>query len=161
MTKPAFDLVCMSYPTRARLPQKALYTELGYPDRAVSLYWQNTCAVRVSMALVKAGLQIPGQTIVKAGKLRGRRIEHNVVKLAHYLARKELLGPPEQFASASEARSSIQGEGRKGIVAYFKLNGPTDSQNHIDVVGPGAGGYAECGSGCYWGSVSAWFWPLH
>jgi len=108
------------------------------------------------MALVKAGLQIPGQTIVKAGKLRGRRIEHNVVKLAHYLARKELLGPSKRFASASEARSSIQGEGRKGIVAYFKLNGPTDSQNHIDVVGPGAGGYAECGSGCYWGSVSAW-----
>jgi len=40
MTKPAFDLVRMGYPTRARLPQKALYTELGYPDRTVSLYWQ-------------------------------------------------------------------------------------------------------------------------
>ena len=37
MTKPAFDLVRMSYPTRARLPQKALYTELGYPDRAADI----------------------------------------------------------------------------------------------------------------------------
>lgn len=158
MSRPTFAAVRSGYPQKRLVSQHALYTELGYPDRAVGMAWVNTCAIRVSVALVRAGLRLQGQTTIKAGAHKGLKIEHNVRRLANHLALK--LGPPEKYKGSKASKAAIAEKGRKGIVAFFRLYGVNDEQNHIDVVGPGAGGYAECSSDCYWGAMETWFWPL-
>lgn len=157
--KLSYASVRSKYQRNKDLDTPMLYTAIGYPEHANSIYWENTCAIRLSLALIKAGIPLPaGHMAVKAGPNKGMRIEQNVARLAGYLSKKGVLGEPEKYKSATQLRSKL-GQ-RRGIVAFFSLLGGTDRQNHIDLVAPGDSGYHECASACYWGASNAWFWPL-
>jgi hypothetical protein len=68
-----------------------------------------------------------------------------------------MLGQPEKYGAANMERGIGS---RTGIVSFFKLIPGMFNNGHIDVVSPAYGGIGKCGSGCYWESAEAWFWPL-
>lgn len=154
--KPSFGVLWASYPRKPVYDQVKLFNEIGWADKIGNGNFENTCAIRVSVALNKAGISIPGRLAAEGGKLKGRRIETSSKILANILKRK--WGNPEVYKGNNEARRGL-GQ-RTGVIAFFHLHGPTDSQGHIDLVTPGNGGFNECAGACYFDAVEIWFWPL-
>lgn len=156
--KPSFAVLERHYPRKSRVSTTELFNDIGWGDLATNPNFANTCAVRLSVALVKSGVDIPGRMKVESGPYKGKRIETGQSLLSHALARGALLGPPEKFGR-SKAEMAI-GQ-RRGIVSFWRLYPDlNDNQGHIDIVSPAAGGVAMCGTDCYWGSGEVWFWPL-
>jgi hypothetical protein len=140
-----------------------LYQSIGYPENMANANFANTCAVRMSLALLGAGFPNPGHYPVKAGKYKGRMIETQQRKLSNFLARQ--LGEPEKYKDGQAAQKAIGT--RHGIISFFQLHGPSDRQGHIAIVALDKWGYYRCGrenpdspTSCYWDSVEVWFWPL-
>lgn len=162
MTKPIYAVLVASYPRKpahgaSGLDTAALYESIGHPEYAHNMYMENTCAVRVSLALLGAGVEItPGHMTVKAGKFAGRRIEQGQARLSEFLRKR--LGEPERFASGYQASTRI-GQ-RRGIASFFHLNSGADPQGHIDLVEPATMGELQCAGACYWSAAEVWFWPL-
>jgi hypothetical protein len=163
MTRPLYASLSANYPKKPKqagdggMDAAALYQSIGHPEYADNMYMQNTCAVRVSMALLGAGIQpAPGHMTVQAGKFKGQRIEQSQRRLSAFLERR--LGKPEVYTSGYEAGQKIGR--RRGIVSFFHLNSATDDQGHIDLVEPAAGDALQCMGSCYWSAHQVWFWPL-
>lgn len=118
---------------------------------------ENTCATRVSIALLAAGIgPAPGNLTVRSGRFAGQRIETNQKALSKFLARR--LGHPEVYKNGYEAWSKIRP--RRGIVSFMGIYGRGSTQGHIDLVEPSAMSDLQCASACYWSSAEVWFWPL-
>ena len=157
MTAISYEVVWANYPRKKDISGDALYVSIGRPEYAGNPYMENTCAVRVSLALVAAGVKItPGHMEVKAGRFKGKQLEQGVARLSAFLTRR--LGAPEKYKSGNAARSGI-GQ-RRGVMSFFQLNGPTDTQGHIDLVAPDEWNTLLCAGVCYWSAVEFWFWPL-
>ena len=161
--KVPFATVKMHFPDRLNVSAEELYHWIGYPENIGNDNFANTCAIRLSLALLGAGFPNPGMWPIRAGKHKNRMIETRQRKLSNWLVRH--LGQPEKFKSGHEAKSMIGS--RNGIISFFKLNGPTDNQGHIDIVMLDRwGSYLRCNNdnrdqgSCYWGAVEIWFWPL-
>jgi hypothetical protein len=163
--RPPYAVLAAAYP-RKKGPQAmdaaALYTSIGHPEYASTYEMQNTCAVRVSIALLAAGIQpFPGHMTVKAGKFTGKRIEQSQKRLSEFLAKR--LGAPEVYKNGYNAWRKIRP--RRGIVSFYHINGGDwDPQGHIDLVGPARANDVmydlQCAMSCYWSSAEVWFWPL-
>lgn len=156
--KPAFVLVKQNFPLRARLPRVPLLTSIGWTDVLTNPAFNDTCAVRISIALVSSGVALPGARMtINAGPLKGKRIEPGQGKLSYLL--KRLWGKPEVFKSESAARDGI-GK-RSGVVSFFRIHGggPADG-GHIDLVCPTLTRFSECATSCYFEALEIWFWPL-
>lgn len=143
--------------------REELFQFIGRPELIPDGNFYNTCAIRLSLALVAAGLPNPGVWPVMRGKYKGRMLETKQRKLSQWLVR--YLGQPEKYKSGREAEEKIGS--RHGIISFFQLHGPTDHQGHIDIVMMDRWGrYLRCGNesdnagGCYWSAVEVWFWPL-
>ena len=158
MKKTPFSLVQSSYPSRVSTPKDLLYASIGYPELSAKMEWDNTCAVRVSLALLGAGVNVPGHMTIKAGRFKGRTFQPGQAKLSAFLARSDNLGAPEKFNSSVEALIGVRG--RRGIISFIGLHGPSDQQGHIDIVSPDHYGDPGCGNSCYWGAREVWFWPM-
>ena len=157
MNRVSYDALQANYPRKPEISGDALYESIGHPEYAHNAYMENTCAVRVSMALVGAGVRIaPGHMNIKAGKFKGKRLEQGQARLSEFLAR--IWGIPEKYLDANAARVAIGT--RRGVISFFKLLGPTDSQGHIDLVAPKEWATLQCAGSCYWSAVEIWFWPL-
>lgn len=144
------------FPTRTAVGQRRLYELIGHPDKGIDARWQNTCAVRLSLALVRSGMTIqPGFLAIQAGPYKGKRIESRQLQLSLFLRR--AWGMPETY-TGDTARHGI-GQ-RHGVVSFFRLYGGSDRQGHIDLVDPDRWGDASCADDCYWSSTQVWFWPL-
>jgi hypothetical protein len=78
-----------------------LWQWLGYPENIQNFNFSNTCAVRMSLALLGAGFPSPGTYPVKAGKYKGKSIETRQRKLSNWLVAH--LGQPEKYRSGSQA----------------------------------------------------------
>ena len=154
----SYAALVANYPKKSVLAGAQLYESIGHPELSQNMYWQNTCAVRLSLALIAAGMSVPGHMKILAGRFKGRQFQPGQFKLSKYLARPTVLGKPEKFEGGYAASKAIGC--RKGIISVFKLYGPTDTQGHIDIVGPSADGQPLCAMSCYWGAVEVWFWPL-
>jgi hypothetical protein len=154
----------MHFPDTQSVPPEELYQWIGYPENIENPNFFNTCAIRLSLALLGAGFPNPGAWPVKAGKYKGRAIETKQRKLANWLVRQ--LGQPEKFKSGQEAEAKIAA--RRGIVSFFNIYGDSNAQGHITIVAKDSWGlYIRCGqeidgtaTGCYWSSKEVWFWPL-
>lgn len=154
--KPSFSVLKQNYPLKKEVDRAVLFKEIGWHDLIDNPNFTNTCAIRVSVALLRSGVPIPGQIPIKAGPLKGKMIETMQWKLSRALVK--ILGKPEKFNTERTAERGI-GE-RTGIASFFVLHpGINDTSGHIDIVFPG-NGYTECGTGCYWSSKEVWFWPL-
>lgn len=136
--------------------------EMKVPYAVLRMHFPDTdtCAVRMSLALLGAGFLSPGTYPVKAGKYKGKAIETRQRKLSNWLVHH--LGEPERYKSGMQAQQAIGA--RRGIISFFQLHGPTDQQGHIAVVAKDQWQTFRCGpeyersaTGCFWDAVEIWF----
>lgn len=154
----------MHFPDTASVPPEELYQWIGYPENVNNPNFQNTCAIRMSLALLGAGYPNPGKWPIKAGKYKGRFIETRQRALSAWLTKQ--IGAPEKYSSGQEAEQKIAA--RRGIVSFFHIYGTEAQQGHIAIVAKDRWGqYTRCGNeidgtptGCYWLSREVWFWPM-
>jgi hypothetical protein len=164
MKAPPFASLRMHFPDVLNVGKAEIFHWIGYPENIPDANFDNTCAIRLSLALLGAGFPNPGTYPVRAGKYKGRAIETKQRKLSHWLAQQ--LGQPAKYKGGPAAKDGIGA--RHGIISFFKLHGQTDNQGHIDIVMQDRWGYYRCGHenedskiySCYWDSVDVWFWPL-
>lgn len=114
----------------------------------------NTCATRVSLALLKTGISFAGRLPVKAGPYKGKKVETGAKLLADQLMRPDVFGRPELF-KPSEFLSKVGS--RKGVVLFWKITGY--GGGHIDLIDIQSK-VAVCNSACYFQSKEIWFWEL-
>jgi hypothetical protein len=157
MSRPPFAIVSAAFPRKDKVSMPALYESIGHPEYATDGRMVNTCAVRMSMALVAAGVPIsPGNITVQAGKNAGRRLESGQARLAKVLQR--LWGAPERYHSGPAARKAVAG--RRGVISFHHLWNAADPQGHIHLASPDRWGDVECADDYYGKSTDVWFWPL-
>jgi hypothetical protein len=158
-----FEVVRAHFPDTVSISREELLQWIGRGDLIEDINFSNTCAIRLSMALLGAGFPNPGAWPVLGGKFKGRAIETKQRKLSNWLVYH--LGQPEKYAGGAAAQKGIGA--RHGVVSFFQLHGPSDNQGHIDIVMMDRWNkYQRCGNnnddagGCYWDSFEVWFWPL-
>jgi hypothetical protein len=154
--KPPFHMVHLHYPKVGK--REELYPLIGWADLVNNPAFLDTCAIRMSMGLLGAGVTLPSARMVaNAGPLKGKRIEPGQARLSGILER--IWGKPEVFRDSQAANAGI--DGRSGVASFFRIHGggPRDG-GHIDLIWPGAGGFLQCARSCYFGAVEIWFWPL-
>lgn len=154
--KPLFSAMKANHMGRRFVPPQ-VYDAIGHSELALDPAWHNTCAVRMSIALVGAGIKIrtgPARLRINAGPHKGEQIEPSQKVLSDYLLR--VLGKPEKYASGGEAQNRIGW--RHGIISFFSIHGTR--QGHIDLVSVEEWGSMQCSVSCYWDSREVWFWEL-
>jgi hypothetical protein len=154
MSAPLFAVLKANHMGRDfRAPQ--VYEAIGHPGMEEQPGWGNTCAIRMSIALIAAGIKIhPGRLRIKAGRFIGEMVEPGQHRLSEYLV--HVIGKPERYRSSEEARNTIAR--RHGIISFFSLHGT--GQGHIDLVSVHDWPEFQCSGSCYWDSKEVWFWPL-
>ena len=139
--KPNFKLMWSSYPT-AQFP-------CNETIRGGGLAWQNQCAIRLSIALEKAGLSLKtyNEHTCKHGHARGAEPLANHLHYAIFWPKK-LLSP---------ATAEKQLNGKQGIVFFKDLKGFRGGRgDHIDLWN---GSISK--TGVYFGICKqVWFWEL-
>jgi hypothetical protein len=136
---------------------ETLYSELGYDQKALikqNSGYKNTCATRMSLALIKSGVSFHGRLTIKGGQHKGRTFEPGAKLLADQLAKPHALGKPQVF-TAGDAAAKLAG--KKGVVFFWKIDGY--GGGHIDVIESTNSAHV-CNSACYFASKEVWFWPL-
>lgn len=162
--KVPYAVLRMHFPDSDSVGRDELYQWIGRPENTNDPNFENTCAIRMSLALLGAGFPNPGAYPVKAGKYKGRAIETRQRYLSTWLVRH--LGEPEKYASGTDAEAKVGS--RHGIVSFFSIYGDQRTQGHISIIAKDRWGYyLRCGNeidgtatGCYWSSREVWFWPL-
>lgn len=155
--KPTFSTVKANFYPSQKVNQAKLFEEIGWSDLVGKPAYVNTCAIRMSLALIKSGMTIPGRMRIKNGRHKGALIEPGQAKLSSTLTRPVYLGEPEKFTRL-DAQDGIGM--RNGIVSFFDVNSMVETaQGHIDLVSQSAG-RALCGTNCFWLAKQVWFWPL-
>lgn len=137
--------------------EEELYSLLGYDLdklRKQDPGYANTCAVRMSYALIASGVQFSGRLKIKAGPYQGRMLEPGAKLLADQLAKPSLFGRPE-LINPSGAVPRLTG--RKGVILFWKITGY--GGGHIDLIEASSTAQV-CNSACYFSSKEIWFWPL-
>ena len=135
----------------------SLYKEIGYGYQDLIQQnpgYVNTCAVRMSLALIKAGVDCAGRLRIKDGAYRGRTIEPGAKLLADQLARPGAFGKPNVLAPR-DAMARLSG--KKGVILFWKISGY--GGGHIDLIET-TNAVPVCNSACYFSSKEIWFWPL-
>jgi hypothetical protein len=154
--KPLFAVLRSYYPRTES--QAQLFTAIGWADLLGKPEYRDTCAIRMSVALLAAGVPLPGARMkANAGTIKGSYIEPGQGRLSTIL--KQTWGKPEVYKGEKAARDGI-GK-RSGVVSFFRIHGggPTDG-GHIDLLWAGINGFQECARSCYFSAVEVWFWPL-
>lgn len=159
--KPPFDVLAKNFHSKRKVLQPELFAEIGWEELVGNGNFNNTCAIRLSLALIKSGVRIKGRLAIKKGPHLGKMIETGQALLSRNLAQRNVFGPPEKFKEGT-AKASLAG--RRGVVSFFRVDpAMNDNGGHIDIVAPGLQNYYDdlgCGSDCYWQSGEIWFWPL-
>jgi type II secretory pathway component PulF len=80
-----FAVLMKAYPRKRDTDHDALFRLLGWDDLIPNPAYANTCAIRVSLALLRSGVHIPEGLQVKAGTHKGKMIEPGQAKIVHNL----------------------------------------------------------------------------
>jgi hypothetical protein len=156
--RPLFLPLERHYPRVDTVGKAELFEEIGWDDLIKNSGYDNTCAIRMSVALIKVGVPIRGRMAIKNGPFAGQKIEPGQANLSNMLSQKALFGAPEKFDKQS-VQAGI--ENRRGVMSFFRIPGYLGGRGgHIDIISPGAGGGMACGSGCYFNADEFWFWAL-
>jgi hypothetical protein len=151
--KPSYQVLRQLYPRKES--REVLFADIGWADLTNDSAYYDTCAIRMSTGLLRAGVTLPSARMqANAGTIKGQWIEPGQAKLSDIL--KRLWGPPEVYRSEQAARSGI-GQ-RHGVVSFFKIEGTNGG--HIDLIAIGEHGFLDCARSCFFSAVSIWFWPL-
>lgn len=130
-----------------------LYTEIGYKIEDLIKQnpgYQNTCATRMSLALLKCDVSFVGRLSVKKGLYKHKKIETGAKLLADQL-HKEFKGT-EIFTDTKKAQTALFN--KKGVVFFNKITGYDGG--HIDLIEPNN----QCHSHSYFDCQEVWFWAL-
>ena len=134
---------------------KDIYKEIGYDLDELLVQdpnYYNTCAIRMSLALLKANVFFRGRLLVKDGRFKGRYVEPGAIRLADQLRMSHSFGKPFVFLDRINA---IKGIGnRHGVVFFHTI--PSYGGGHIDLYEP----IEMCNSNCFFHARETWFWPL-
>jgi hypothetical protein len=157
--RPSLHAVDAGYPRKPKYDRAELFRSIGWEDLINNGNYENTCAIRVSIALISAHMRIPGRMSIKKGALKGALIEPGQGALSHILTKRRYLGTPEKFKGESAARKGIGSRG--GIVSFWNIHPyMTATQGHIDVVSMYGNDYLSCAGTCYFSASEVWFWAL-
>jgi len=158
------DTLWKNYPTPAEFTHDQLFQELGWDDLIGNSTYANTCAIRMSLCLIRSGITIPGRLQVKKGTYKDKWIEPGQKRLSTNLASEDLFGPPAKFKLKDRGK---QLSNKKGIVSFMSIPGYIIDgalSGHIDLVKSGKFLWFfdsfECAESCYWDSKEFWFWSL-
>ncbi|MCB9958762.1 MAG: hypothetical protein H6843_09185 [Rhodospirillaceae bacterium] len=170
--KPSFIRLWLNYPRKSRYPLKALFESIGWDAYVDNENYQNTCAIRMSIALQLSGVDVKSSAGMSAlaGPIKGKKIEIRQDKLSDYL--ESIWGSPEIFTGTGTENEAKIGD-RNGVISFFEIPGYVVGGGlggHIDVIdGKGttktkAGTVVNldsvCAGSCYWSAKSVWFWEL-
>jgi Type VI secretion system (T6SS), amidase effector protein 4 len=117
--------------------------------------YENTCAVRMSLALLKSSVPFTGRLKIKDGKFKGKRIEPGAKRLADELANPRAFGKPTWFSDPLKAEAKVKGN--KGLIFFHKIVGY--GGGHIDCI-DWTTEQSICHSNCYFNCKETWFWKL-
>jgi hypothetical protein len=143
--------------SQSYVAEQEVYKEIGYDFDALikqNPAYLNTCAVRMSLALIKAGVNFAGRLKIKEGPYKGQMIEPGAKLLADQLARPAAFGRPDVLAP-SEALRRLSS--KKGVILFWKIEGYDGG--HVDLI-EATTAVQVCNSECYFSSKEIWFWPL-
>jgi hypothetical protein len=175
MAKPLFSLLKSNhYSSDLGKPGykkgEELYEEMGLKDFFIKNYdtYYNTCAARMSLALLKSGVSITGRLTILAGSQKGNKIETGAKQLADQLLKvfgnviyqqKIVNG----FFSTGDLNKQVldfmkKPGCEKGVIFFNKLGG--DSVCHIDLIEFSTASSLVCNSACYFMCNEVWYWPL-
>jgi hypothetical protein len=137
--------------------QTEVYKEIGYDYETLvkqNGQYENTCAVRMSLALLKSNIHFDtpvSRLKIKEGPYKGRFVATGAKTLADELRKRNSLGQPLTEATAKKAIKTMS-----GIVLFHRI--PGYGGGHIDLIESGN----LCHSNCYFsdGLGELWFWPL-
>jgi hypothetical protein len=135
-----------------------IYNDMGYKIEDLikqNQGYANTCATRMSIALIKSAVSFTGRLRIKKGIYKDRKIETGAKLLADQLALKTVFGKPEVFMDTSTAAAKIAA--RKGVVFFWKITGYDGG--HIDLI-ESSNRQQICNSHCYFNCKEVWFWEL-
>ena len=157
--RPSFAAMEAAYPGHAQ-SREDLYRELGIEALLNNAAFMNTCGIRMSYALARAGSPLhKGGLKINKGPHQGARLEPNMRKLAEQL--EDVLGPPQKFDGDAAAKEALVMQ--QGIVAFFfgEFLPLVGAQGHIDLLRPKQSGFLNCVGTCYFGpNNKVWFWAL-
>jgi hypothetical protein len=157
--KPTYAALEAAYP-RKSMTSGALFDELGIAELKNNVNYVNTCAIRMSYALARAGVVLrKGGLKYNRGPYKGMKIDPSMQTLAAHLA--ELWGAPEKYDSQAAAQIALNL--RKGVVAFFfgERLPIVGAFGHIDLLQPKPSGIFECVETCFFSPKNkVWFWPL-
>lgn len=137
---------------------KDVYSEIGYSLselRKQNPAYANTCAVRMSLALLKSGVAFVGRLKVKSGPYKGNTIEPGAKLLADQLMKAHAFGRPLVYKPTDFLKNIV---GKKGAVLFWKVVGY--GGGHIDLI-ESSNAATVCNSNCYFESKEIWFWELN
>lgn len=141
-----FAVLMKAYPRKRDIDHDALFRLLGWDDLIKNPTYANTCAIRVSLALLRSGVHIPGGRLqVKIGAHKGTMIEPGQARLSMILSRPTMLGATEKLSGGPAIGEGI-GQ-LSGIVSFFRLIPGIYEGGHIDIVSQPAVGLAFFASG--------------
>lgn len=158
-----FASMWAKYPKPDRESRADLFRSLGWDDLIDNKAYDNTCAIRMSVCLLRCGFSIPhGDLTILKGMLKGKRVKIRFDKLAVHLKAK--WGKPEVIQNPTEELLRARGN---GVVVFFKLSG--GYPGHIDLLQVTRSSYrflwwtwtsvsSQCGSHCY-DCAECWYWP--
>lgn len=144
-----------SNPSSPRYVSQAdLFNEIGWVEFLGNPNYSNTCAIRVSSAMVKTGVAVAnGSHRILKGSFKGKRIEVGMKKLANIIEQSGRFGNAERYTQNIYPHV----KGRSGIIAFFTIPGYAGG-GHIDLL-DGSFPDMRCESACY-ASQEVWFWPM-
>lgn len=153
--KPGYIQLLQYFPAHAS--RHELYGEIGWDDLSDNPAYMNTCAVRMSYGLLRAGVPLPGARMkAKSGPVTGKYLEPGQEKLSEIL--RIVWGKPEIYADEDTARVGIGN--RNGVISFFRIGG--GPVGHIDLIAQRPGSrFQDCARTCYWAAKPMWFWPLN
>lgn len=159
-----FNALWENYPTIDEFDHDQLLDEIGWGDLKTNKNFENTCAIRMSLCLIRSGIFVPGRMKIKKPPYKNMLIEPGQVKLSNLLAKPNLFGPPERLKVAERDKVLAH---RQGIISFMRIPGYVIDgalSGHIDLVKHGKFLFffdtLKCAEKCYWGAQEYWFWPL-
>ena len=161
--KPAYSILKSNHyssePTSpSYVSSEAVYTEIGYDINELKKQnpgYVNTCATRMSLALIKSGVNFEGRLKIKDGDYKNRFVEPGAKLLADQLIKPAVFGRPLMFNRPTTVPAELKD--KKGVVFFWKIDGYDGG--HIDLIESSTSTFL-CNSHCYFACKEVWFWAL-
>lgn len=137
---------------------EAVYKELGYELADLLKQnpgYANTCATRMSLAMLKSNVPFAGRLRIKDGPYKGKTFEPGAKRLADALSTGNALGKPVVMTDPTKAATTVGT--KRGVIFFWKVSGY--DVGHIDLVEP-LNSAQTCHSHCYFNCKEVWFWEL-